>query len=139
MKTRFLLFVCCLVSLFAVSAWGLMPPPPDPLGPPNGYADQYRFTGPAKIVTVAQAKTFEHHTPVIVTGNLVQALGGDLYLFRDASGDITMRIGPREWYAYGANISPSEKIEVSGEVHWPRHYGSGQSVPEIHARSIRKV
>jgi uncharacterized protein (TIGR00156 family) len=128
--------------------YGPPPPPPPPLGsghyppppppPPfEGVTDRYRFTGPVRTVTVEQAKTYSHRTPVIVTGIIVQAIGGDLYIFRDSSGEITMRIGPREWFTLGSNISPSDKIEISGELHMdPRDW---QRAPEIHARYIRKI
>jgi uncharacterized protein (TIGR00156 family) len=86
-------------------------------------------------VTVEQAKTFSQHSPVIVTGSIVQAVGGDAYLFRDSSGEIILKIGPREWYAFGSNIGPSDTIEISGEIHWPPH---SWNVPELHARYIRK-
>jgi hypothetical protein len=73
-----------------------------------------------------------------------------LYIFRDSSGEIILRIGPREWYALGSNISPSDKIEISGELHRDqggnlRPLGSvevprdWQRAPEIHARYIRKI
>jgi len=119
---------------------GFYPPPPAPGRPgayppaPEGAPNQYGFTGPVQTVTVEKAKTFEHRTPVIITGNIVQAIGGDLYIFRDSTGEITLRIGPREWYMLGSNISPSDKIEINGELHrdWQR-------APEIHARYIRKT
>jgi uncharacterized protein (TIGR00156 family) len=163
MKKYTLFFVCCLISFIAaatVSAQGFTgpganpppspsghghyPPPPPPHGgpghhppPPMEYqetSDRYGFTGPVRTVTVEQAKTYAHRTPVIVTGTIAQAIGGDLYLFRDSSGEIILRIGPREWYALGSNISPSDNIEISGELHkdWQRD-------PEIHARYIRKM
>jgi uncharacterized protein (TIGR00156 family) len=119
------------------------PPPPPPPGRPGvmpppiaGTPGQYGFTGPARTVTVEQAKTFSHHAPVIITGNIVQAIGGDMYLFRDSSGEITLRIGPREWMYFGSSISPQDTIEISGEIHWPRH---NWNVPELHARFIKKV
>ena len=133
------------------SGSGLYPPPPPPPPPPpggpghyppppppiEGITDRYGFTGPSQTVTVEQAKTYAHRTPVIVSGTIVQAIGGDLYMFRDSSGEIILRIGPREWYALGSNISPSEKIEISGELHRdPRDW---QRAPEIHARYIRKI
>jgi len=163
MKKYTLFFVCCLVSLVAAatvfaqgftgpgtnpppppSGPGFNPPPP-PLGDPGsyppppveGYTDRYGFTGPARTVTVEQAKTYAHRTPVIVTGTIVQAIGGDLYIFRDSSGEIILRIGPREWYALGSTISPSENIEISGELH--RDLRDWQRAPEIHARYIRKI
>jgi uncharacterized protein (TIGR00156 family) len=109
------------------------PPPP----PVEGITDQYGFTGPVRTVTVEEAKTYAHRTPVIVTGTIVQAVGGDLYIFRDSSGEITLRIGPREWYVLGSNIGLSDKIEISGELH--RDHMDRQRAPEIHARYIRKL
>jgi uncharacterized protein (TIGR00156 family) len=164
MKKYMLFLACCLVSLVAaatVSAQGFTgpgsppppppggpygPPPPPPGGPghyppppppPPGDINQYGFTGPVRTVTVEQAKTYAHRTPVIVSGTIVQAIGGDLYIFRDSSGEIILRIGPREWYALGSNIGPSEKIEISGELH--RDHRDWQRAPEIHARYIRKI
>jgi len=117
-------------------------PPSPPLGGPGAYPPplpqdvpyQYGFTGSVRTVTVEQAKTYDHRTPVVVTGSIVQAIGGDLYTFRDSTGTITLRIGPREWYMLGSNIGPSDKLEISGELHrdWQR-------APEIHARYIRKI
>jgi uncharacterized protein (TIGR00156 family) len=86
---------------------------------------------------VEQAKSFPHRTPVIVTGTLVQAIGGDLYTFRDSSGEIILRIGQREWYNVGSNISPADNIEISGELH--KDQRDWQRAPEIHARYIRKL
>jgi uncharacterized protein (TIGR00156 family) len=150
MKKYTIFFLCCLISFIAaatVSAQGFSdpganPPPTSPgfYPPPHhleGHTNQYGFTGPTRTVTVEQAKTYAHRTPVIVTGAIVQAIGGDLYIFRDSSGEIILRIGPREWYALGLNISPSDKIEISGELH--RDHRDWQRAPEIHARYIRKL
>jgi len=112
---------------------GLNPPPP----PVDGYPNRYGFTGPTRTVTVEHIKTYAHKTPVIVTGTIVQSIGGDLYILRDSSGEIILKIGPREWYALGSNISPSDKIEISGELH--RDKRDWQRAPEIHVRSIRKI
>jgi len=101
--------------------------------PGNG---QYGFTGPTKIITVSQAQSLVHRTPVIIRGNIVIALGADLYTFSDSSGEIYLRIGPKEWENFGSTISPSETIEISGELH--RDPRDNQRAPEIHARTIRK-
>jgi uncharacterized protein (TIGR00156 family) len=160
MKKHTLFFACCLVSLFAAAALsaqgfgpGVNPPPPPPGGPAGptgqygygftgpgqtGFSGQYGYgyTGPVQTSTVAQARTFAHHAPVIVSGNIVQAIGGDTYLFRDSSGEITLKIGPREWMYFGSTIGPQDTIEISGEIHWPRH---NWGVPELHARVMRKL
>ena len=109
MKKYTLFFLCYLVSLVAaVSAFAQ-------LGPGSQFG--YGFTGPSQTVPVAQAQTYGHHSPVIIQGNIVQAIGGDIYIFRDSSGEIILRIGPKEWMYYGTTISPSDTIEISGEVH----------------------
>jgi uncharacterized protein (TIGR00156 family) len=140
MKKYTLSFACCLVSLFAaatVLAQVFTGPVANPLPPPGGTPVWYGFTGPVRTVTVEQAKTFAHKAPVVVTGIIVQAIGGDLYIFRDSSGEVIIRIGPQEWYNLGSTISPSENIEISGELH--RDKKDWQRAPEIHARYIRKI
>jgi len=112
---------------------GAYPPPPRGAQGPSGQFG-YGFTGPSQIVSVAQAQSYGHKTPVIIRGNIVQALGGKLYTFRDSSGEIVLRIGPKEWQYYGSSISPSDTVEISGEVHrkfWQQ--------PQVHARFMRKI
>jgi hypothetical protein len=41
-----------------------------------------------------------------------------------------------EWYAFGSTISPSENIEIGGEIHWPPH---SWNIPELHARFMKKL
>jgi uncharacterized protein (TIGR00156 family) len=114
---------------------GANPPPPPPGF--QGTQSQYGFTGPSKTSTAAQAISFEHRSPVILSGNLVNSIGADLYSFRDSSGEINVRIGPLEWQNAGFNISPSDVIEINGEVH--RYIEGFQRPPEVHARHIRKI
>jgi uncharacterized protein (TIGR00156 family) len=139
MKKHTFFFVCYLVSLIAAVTAFAQQGNGNQFGygyiGPQGSSSQYGygFTGPSQIVPVTQAQSFSHGSPVIIKGNIVQAIGGDLYLFRDSSGEIVIRIGPREWQYYGSTISPSDTIEISGEVHrrnWQQ--------PEVHARFIRK-
>jgi uncharacterized protein (TIGR00156 family) len=103
----------------------------------QGTQGQYGFTGPSRTSTAAQALGFEHRAPVILSGNLVQSIGADLYTFRDPSGEITVRIGPLEWQNTGFNISPSDTIEISGEVH--KDQEGFQRPLEVRARHIRKI
>ena len=136
MKRYTLFFVCCLVMLFtAVTAFAQVGfTGPQSFTGQAGFNGQYGFTGQVQTVTVAQAQSSYHKTPVIVRGNIVQAIGGDKYIFRDSSGDIILKIGPKEWMYFGTTILPSDTIEISGELHrknWQQ--------PEIHARMIRKI
>jgi len=135
MKKYAAFFVCCLVLFFSaatVFAQVGFIGPQGATGQP-GVPGQYGFTGPVQTVTVAQAQTFNHKAPVIVRGTIVHAIGGDKYLFRDSSGEIVLKISPREWMFFGSTIGPSDTIEISGELHRKKWQ------PEIHARFIRKV
>jgi uncharacterized protein (TIGR00156 family) len=139
--TIFLIFLVLLFSTVNVFAQPVnrLPAPQVstyPLPPPEP-KEQFGFTGPSQTVTAVQARTFNNRTPVILKGNIVMALGQDLYTFRDASGEITVRIGPREWQLLGANIGPSDTIEISGELH--KDQKDTSRAPEVHARSIRKL
>ena len=91
-------------------------------------------------VPLVQAWTYGHRTPIVIQGNIIQFYGGkDMYIFRDSSGDILVKIGPKEWqnlWYQGISIAAADTVQIYGEVHWPRHnLGS----PEVHVRSIRKL
>jgi uncharacterized protein (TIGR00156 family) len=81
---------------------------------PQGFTGQYGFTGPSQTVTVAQVKSFNHKTPAILTGNIVSFIGGDRYLFRDASGDIMIKIKHDRWW--GQVVGPNDVVELGGEL-----------------------
>jgi uncharacterized protein (TIGR00156 family) len=156
MKMHSFFFAFCVASLFAaVTAFAQQGPEgqfwfgfTDPQGPsgqqfgpgftgpqgPSGQQFGFGLTGPSQTVSVSQAQTFFHKSPVIVTGNVVQAIGGDLYMFRDSSGEMVLKIGAREWMFFGTTISPSDTIEISGEV----CYGRWEPV-HVHARFMRKL
>ena len=141
MKKYTLFFVCCLVLLFtAVTAFGQVgftgPSQTGLTGQTGVTTGQYGYMGQVQTVTVAQSQAFNDKTPVIVRGNIIQAIGGDNYLFRDSSGDIVLKIGPKEWMNFGSMIGPSETIEISGEVHRDK---KNRSDIHIHTISIRKI
>ena len=147
MKKCTVFFVILLVVFFSavsVHAQWAGPQAPGGYGFTGPQAPQgqfgYGFSGQLQTVTVTQARTYGHKMPVAIKGNLVQFYGGkDLYMFRDSSGEILVKIGPKEWqylWYQGITIDPSDTIEIYGEVHWPRH---SWGTPEVHARFIRKV
>jgi uncharacterized protein (TIGR00156 family) len=137
--TRF--FACCFIALFSAAAvyaqQGFTGPSQTGFAGQAGVAaGQYGYTGQVQTVTVAQSQAFNDKTPVIIRGNIVQAVGGDNYIFRDSSGDIILKIGPREWMNFGSTIGPSDTIEISGELHRDK---KNRSDIHIHAISIRKI
>ncbi|GAB3367518.1 MULTISPECIES: NirD/YgiW/YdeI family stress tolerance protein [Giesbergeria] len=76
------------------------------------------FTGPATVVTAEHTKSLADDTPVTLRGQIERHLGGENYLFRDATGTIEVEIDARHWS--GQSVSPQDKVEISGEVdkHW---------------------
>ena len=145
MKRYTTFFVCCLVMLFtAVSVHAQ-------IGFTGPQQEQPGLAGQVVNVSVEQAKTFGHGTPVIITGNIVSAIGPNRYIFRDSSGETILQIGQREWAFFGSTIAPEDTIEISGEVFhfWPwgwrgGWYGGwgwnpGPAQSEVHARFIRKL
>ena len=133
MKKYALFFVCCLMFFTAAATFAQVG-----FTGPQIYTGQTGFTGTeqVQIVTVAQTQTFYDKAPVIIKGNIVQAIGGDKYIFRDSSGDIILKIGPREWVSFGSTIGPLDTVEISGEVHRDK---KNRFDIQIHAKYIRKV
>jgi uncharacterized protein YdeI (BOF family) len=73
MKRYTCIFVCCLMLLAAVTAHAQVGfTGPQGFTGQVGFTGQYGFTGQA--VTVAQTQTFYDKTPIIVRGNIVQAI-----------------------------------------------------------------
>ena len=53
--------------------------------------------------------------PVELTGNLVEQTGRELYLFRDATGEITVEIDSEDFPA-NQQIGPEVLVKITGEV-----------------------
>ena len=72
------------------------------------------FNGQTDKTSVAEALKRSDDSYVTVEGNIVKKLSADKYLFKDATGSITVEIDNEKW----GNIEVSEKdiLELSGEV-----------------------
>ena len=91
-----------LVSAFALSAF-------------VSFAASAQFTGPsANAVTVAEASHLSDDSPVIMTGYIEKALGGERYQFKDNTGTIVIKIDNEDWN--GVTISETDLVEIRGEV-----------------------
>ena len=84
-------------------------------GAAGGQYTQGGYTGPGPaLVTVEQAKTMPDDAWVTLKGNIVQSLGDKRYLFRDATGEVQVKIGRKAWR--GQDIGAGDVVEIRGEV-----------------------
>ena len=140
-------FVFSLVLFFAAvsvhaQGWGFTGPSPFnlPEGAAQGFAGQQGFgwpqgyTGQFTTVSVSQVYSYPNKMYGVLQGTIVQWYGGDRYLFRDASGDVMVKIDHGAWW--GQSIGPNDIVEVWGDVHrdkktwWLQYY---------HIKALRKV
>lgn len=86
-----------------------------PASSDGGYTQGGGYAGPGPaVVSVEQAKGMRDDSWIALRGYIVQRLGDDEYLFRDASGDITVEIKDRHWQ--GQNVGPADLVEISGKL-----------------------
>ena len=79
----------------------------------GGYSGGYSGPGP-DVMTVEQAKGMRDDAKVTLRGKIIQHLGGDHYMFQDATGTIEVEISGKRWQ--GQNIGPDDLVELYGEV-----------------------
>ncbi len=73
------------------------------------------FQGPGlKSSTVAEALTYSDDTPVVLVGQIERGLGDEKYLFKDASGSVTVDIDHEDWR--GQTVTPQDTVVIEGEV-----------------------
>ncbi|MCL2277267.1 MAG: NirD/YgiW/YdeI family stress tolerance protein [Treponema sp.] len=69
----------------------------------------------SRFISVTQARSLPQDSWVALNGNIINMLpGGSQYTFRDATGDIPVDIGPKEWR--GLSVDASDRVEIYGEV-----------------------
>ncbi|MCL1043031.1 NirD/YgiW/YdeI family stress tolerance protein [Shewanella marisflavi] len=66
------------------------------------------------IQQAADAKTAKDDTQVELTGKLIKSLGGEKYLFRDASGEVEVAIDNALWR--DIEITSDNTVTLRGEV-----------------------
>ena len=90
------------VSAFAFSAFA-------------AFSASAQFTGPsANTVTIEEALHLSDDSPVIMTGYIEKALGGEKYQFKDSTGTIVIKIDDDDWR--GVSVSETDLVEIRGEV-----------------------
>ncbi len=70
--------------------------------------------GNETIASVKQVKEMRDDVPVIVQGKILQRMGGDKYLFEDATDSITVEIDDEDWR--GQTVTPNDTVKLYGEV-----------------------
>ncbi len=83
----------------------------------NALAQQPRggFQGPGlPVMTVAEALKVSDDTPVKLAGKIEKSLGNEKYLFKDATGTITIEIDDDDWK--GVTATPDSELIIEGEV-----------------------
>lgn len=66
------------------------------------------------VLTVEQAKNMADDSLVTLRGTLESRLDSEHYMFKDNTGTIRVEIDAKLWK--GQNVSPSDLVEIEGEV-----------------------
>ncbi len=81
----------------------------------QGQANMGGFQGPGlEPSSVSEALKLNDDTPVVLVGQIEKSLGGEKYLFKDATGSVTVEIDNEDWR--GVNVTPKDTIVIQGEV-----------------------
>ncbi len=109
MKTKLLMTTFALVASSSVFSQGFTG---------NNAQTQSGFSGPTQgISTVKQvldAGMFSDDMPVTLTGQIKASLGGEMYLFSDSTGEVTVEIEHDKWW--GQSATPTTKVQIMGEI-----------------------
>ncbi len=82
---------------------------------PNNAPAAGGFRGPGiGSSTVAQALELSDDTPVVLTGQIERSLGGEKYVFKDATGSVTVDIDNEDWR--GMTVTPQDTVIIQGEI-----------------------
>lgn len=87
--------------------------------------------GNETISTVKQAKEMRDDVPVILQGKILQRMGGDKYLFEDATDSVTVEIDDEDWR--GQTVTPNDTVKLYGEV------DAGMFKTEIDVDYVEKI
>ncbi len=110
-----LIFCCLMYSASVMAASGGAPAAAGQGGYTGPSTTGGGYTGPGiGLKSVEEAKKLADDAYVIVRGQLVQHVGKDKYLLRDASGSIEVEIDRDKWG--GQEVGPQDMVEIHGEV-----------------------
>ncbi len=118
MKKALLLASLCLLSTPVFAANNVINQ--NALHMANTQTPQGGFTGPSVVIGISTIKEainagmFSDDTPVTLTGHITHSLGGELYQFKDNTGEIAIKIDHDKWF--GLQVTPETKITIQGEI-----------------------
>ncbi|MFG1174569.1 YgiW/YdeI family stress tolerance OB fold protein [Erwiniaceae bacterium CAU 1747] len=128
-KTAALLAISALIStpVLAAQSGGFVDP-----NAPTAQVQTGGFSGPdGTIVTVKQAQDMKDDAWVTLHGHIEKRTGDDDYLFRDATGTLSVEIDHKHWQ--GQTVTPKDNVEIQGKL--DKDFNS----TELDVKRIRKI
>lgn len=109
-------FILALILTLALAAPAMAAKSETETAPAQG-----GFEGPvrrAPAETVEKALTLAHDARVTLNGNLVESVEGErnLYIFKDASGEMPVVITPKQFSQLPNKITPAMKLSIGGKI-----------------------
>lgn len=111
-KTAALLAITALIStpVLAVQSGGFVDP-----NASTAVVQQGGFSGPDSTqVTVKQAQDMGDDAWITLRGKIEKRIGDEEYLFRDATGTLTVEIDDKRWK--GQVVGPQDNVELQGKL-----------------------
>lgn len=128
-KTAALLAITALMSMpvLAVQGGGFVDP-----SAPAAQVQKGGFSGPnGTVATVKQAQDMSDDAWVTMRGHIEKRIGDEDYLFRDATGTMTVEIDHKRWD--GQTIGPKDNVELQGKL--DKDFNS----LELDVKQVRKI
>nr|WP_083791969.1 NirD/YgiW/YdeI family stress tolerance protein [Erwinia sp. Ejp617] len=128
-KTAVLLALTALTStpLLAAQSGGFVDP-----DAPAASVQKGGFSGPnGTQATVKQAQEMKDDAWVTLRGHIEKRVGDEDYLFRDATGSITVEIDHKRWD--GQTIGPKDQVELMGKL------DKDLNSLELDVKQVRKI
>jgi uncharacterized protein (TIGR00156 family) len=67
-----------------------------------------------KVITVAEARKLEDNVKVVLEGLIIKDLGGEMYRFKDSTGEIDLEIDKDAWKK--REMDPDQLVRLYGEI-----------------------
>ena len=89
---------------------------------PTNYQDEFSkpMDGVNTVASVLSASAVIDDTPILLTGYLIEPLGKEVYLFKDETGSLNVKIDGDKMS--GLQVKPNDKVTLKGEVNKEDNY-----------------